>query len=110
MPIDRKAAIAAYKDRSVAAGVYAIRCPPSGEIWLGQATDLAAIQNRHWFSLRLGAHVNRAMQAAWARHGADALTFEPLQLMPDSDDPAARSRQLQAALRAWRAELAAPAA
>lgn len=33
---DRKAAIAAYKERKVIGGVYAVRCAATGEVWVGR--------------------------------------------------------------------------
>jgi hypothetical protein len=109
MNIDRKAAIAAYKDRKVEAGIFAIRCLATGAQWLGQAPDIATIQTRHWFSLRLGSHSNRALQAAWLAQGEAGMAFEVLELLPDEDDPIARTSQLRDALRRWRNQLAAPA-
>jgi hypothetical protein len=107
MSIDRKAAIAAWKDRKVEAGIFAIRCP--GGVWLGQAPDISTVQTRHWFSLRLGTHSNRALQAAWQAHGEAGFAFEILELLPDEDDPVARSSQLRDALRRWRNQLGAAA-
>jgi hypothetical protein len=34
--MDRKAAVAAYKERKSACGIYALRCGPSGEVWVGR--------------------------------------------------------------------------
>ncbi len=65
MSIDRKAAIAAYKERKTIAGIYVVRCAASGEAWVGQAPNLETIQNRIWFSLRQGSHTCRSLQAAW---------------------------------------------
>ena len=70
---DRKAAIAAYKKRKSAAGIYAIRCVPTGQSWVGQTLNLETIQNRIWFSLRAGGHSNRELQRAWVAHGAGCL-------------------------------------
>jgi hypothetical protein len=109
MNIDRKAAIAAYKDRKVEAGIFAVRCPATGEVWLGQAPDVATVKTRHWFSLRLGSHSNRALQAAWRAQGEDGMVFEALELLPDEADANARASQLRDALRRWRNQLAAPA-
>jgi hypothetical protein len=47
---DRKAAIAACKKRKTAAGIYAVRCAPTGQTWVGQTLNLETIQNRIWFS------------------------------------------------------------
>jgi hypothetical protein len=36
----RKAAVAAYKDRKVAAGIYVVRCAATAQQWAGSAPDL----------------------------------------------------------------------
>ena len=109
MSIDRKAAIAAWKERKPAAGIYAIRCVPSGERWLGQAADLATVQNRHWFALRMGSHTNRALQAAWTQHGAEAMVFEVVEALAEEDDATVQASRLRNALRRWRDETGAAA-
>ena len=43
---DRKAAVAAYKERKLKAGIFAIRFPAIGEVWVGQAWDRTMIRNR----------------------------------------------------------------
>ncbi len=58
--IDRKAAIAAYKERKPAVGIYLIRCRASGQCWIGASPTLETIQNRHWFTLRQGSFPTRA--------------------------------------------------
>ena len=63
--IDRKAAIAAYKERKPAVGIYLIRCRASGQCWIGASPTLDTIQNRHWFTLRQGSFPQPALQAAW---------------------------------------------
>ena len=50
----RKAAVAAYKERKVETGIYAVRCTASDQVWVGIAPDLSTIQNRLWFTLRQG--------------------------------------------------------
>lgn len=75
---DRKAAVAAYKERKAAAGIYLVRCLASGERWAGQAPDLSTIWNRVWFTLRHGSHRARSLQEAWNTHGEAAFAFEEL--------------------------------
>jgi hypothetical protein len=58
---DRKAAIAAYKERKTIAGIFVIRSKASAEQWVGQAPNLEKIQNRIWFSLRQGNHTCRSL-------------------------------------------------
>nr|WP_294914360.1 GIY-YIG nuclease family protein [uncultured Neokomagataea sp.] len=83
----RKAAVAAYKERKVEAGIYAIRCTSSDQVWVGSAPDLATIQNRIWFTLRQGSDPHRSLQEAWITHGSDAFSFEIVEKMDDQDDP-----------------------
>ena len=109
MSIDRKAAVTAWKDRKSVPGIYAIRCMPTGERWLGQAADLATVQNRHWFALRMGSHTNRVLQAAWTQHGADALVFEVVEHLAEEEDATVQSSRLRNALRRWRDETGAAA-
>jgi hypothetical protein len=106
---DRKAAIAAYKERKAAPGVFAVRCPATGEVWVGHAPDLATIRNRIWFALDHGSHRTASLQAAWNAHGADGLGFEELERI-EADQPAyARDKALKERTAAWREELAAAA-
>ena len=52
MTSDRKAAIAAYKERKTIAGIFVIRCKASPQAWVGQTPNLEKVQNRIWFTLR----------------------------------------------------------
>lgn len=102
---DRKAAIAAYKKRKSAAGIYAVRCAPTGQAWIGQTLNLETIQNRIWFSLRAGGHSNRELQSAWAAHGADAFGFEPLEQLKEEEQPYVRDSLLKERFIHWRSAL-----
>ena len=57
--------------------------------------NLDTIQNRIWFSLRMGSHTNRDLQSAWAAHGADAFSFEPLEQLEDEELPYVRDTLLK---------------
>lgn len=105
--IDRRAAIAAYKERTVRAGIYAVRCPATGAVWVGQAANLDGIANRVWFSLRHGGHPNRALQQAWQAHGAEGLVLEVLEILAEEESAYLRGRQLKARLAHWQAHLGA---
>ena len=102
---DRKAAVAAYKKRKSAAGIYAVRCAPTGQAWIGQTLNLDTIQNRIWFSLRAGGHSNRELLSAWAAHGADAFTFEPLEQLKDEELAYVRDNLLKERVVHWRSAL-----
>lgn len=72
----RREAIAAYKERTIIPGIYAVRCVATGACWVGRAPDLSTIQNRLWFTLRLGSSPHRALQQAWRQNGAESFSFE----------------------------------
>ena len=109
MSIDRKAAIAAYKERKTIAGIYVVRCASSGEAWVGQASNLETIQNRIWFSLRQGSHTCRSLQAAWTAHGPDGLTFEACERLEEEETLYIRDALLKERAQHWRAQLNAEA-
>lgn len=103
----RKAAVAAYKERKVESGIYAIRCPAAGRAWVGIAPDLATIKNRHWFTLRHGGHPAAALQAAWAAHGEAGLLFEILERLDDEIGGFTRECLLKDLQADWCARLGA---
>ena len=100
---DRKAAIAAYKERKVFAGIYAVRC--------GQALNLEKVQNRIWFTLRQGGHPCRSLQAAWKAHGEAGLTFAECERLDEDETETAyiRDALLKERMQRWLAELKAEA-
>ena len=102
---DRKAAIAAYKKRNAAAGIFAVRCQASGQVWVGQTLNLDTMQNRIWFSLRLGSHANADLQRAWSAHGEANFAYEPLQQLDDEELAYVRDKLLKEREVHWRATL-----
>ena len=109
MTSDRKAAIAAYKERKTIAGIFVIRCKASAGQWVGQAANLEKIQNRIWFTLRQGSHTCRSLQAAWTAHGPDGLTFEECERLDEEATPYIRDALLKERGMHWREELGAEA-
>lgn len=106
---DRKAAIAAYKERKTAAGIYAVRCRATGQAWVGHAPNLCAIQNRLWFTLRQGLCRQASLQAAWNAHGPDAFQCATVEAFDEETLGHVRDRMARERLEHWRAELAAEA-
>lgn len=102
---DRKAAIAAYKERKVVAGVYVVRCEPSGERWVGGVPNLDTIQNSLWFQLKLRSCPHRTLQAAWNAHGPDGFVFEVLERFEPEEDSGYRRAELRTRARHWGTEL-----
>lgn len=103
----RKAAIAAYKERKGAAGIYAVRCTATGAVWVGQSPNLDTVQNRVWFTLRFSGNLNRALQKAWDDHGAEHFTFDVVEQLKDDDLAYSRDALLKERLAHWRAALGA---
>src|SRR6476659_6914489 len=102
----RRAALAAYKERKTAAGIYAVRCAAAGLQWPVLRTTWA-IRNRLWFELRLGSSPHRSLQAAWQARGGDGFTFEVVQRLDEELDPYFRDRLLKERLAHWCTALAA---
>jgi hypothetical protein len=105
--VDRKAAVAAYKERKIVAGIYAVRCVPTGQRWLGKAVELSRVQNGLWAGLRMGTSYFKTLQAAWNEHGEAAFVLEEIERFPDDVEPIARPRVLKERLEHWRDELGA---
>jgi hypothetical protein len=104
---NRKAAIAAFKKRKTAAGVFAVRCAASGQTWVGQTLNLDTVQNRIWFSLHVGGNANPDLKSAWVAHGAGAFSFEPLEALEDEELPYVRDTLLKERAIHWRTVLKA---
>ncbi|MFC3712123.1 GIY-YIG nuclease family protein [Sphingoaurantiacus capsulatus] len=104
--MDRKAAIAAYKERKTVAGIYAIRCLATGEAWVGRAPDLDSIWRCLSFEFSAGSRRTAGLQAAWNAHGAEGLSFEVLEKVDEEIDYV-RDKLLKSQLDHWTATLGA---
>lgn len=104
---DRKAAKAAYKEQKIVAGIYAVRCLPAGQVWVGAAPNLETIQNRIWFSMRHSVSSFRPLQSAWEEHGEGSFTFEELERLDDGVSPYRRKDLLQERAVYWQEALQA---
>jgi hypothetical protein len=110
MTSDRRALVAAYKERKSVAGVFALRCAATGETFVGEALDIDKVFNRLIFSLRAGAHPRPRLQAAWSAHGEAAFAFETLERLPEAPSIYARDAALRGRRDHWRKALdASPA-
>jgi hypothetical protein len=103
----RKAAVAAYKKRTSAPGIYAVRDAASGKVWVGRTADLATIENRVWFGLRHGGHSCRDLLAAWRAADGRGFAFERLEALEPQETPYVLDSLLKERLAHWRATLAA---
>ncbi|WP_136635435.1 GIY-YIG nuclease family protein [Pseudooceanicola onchidii] len=99
MTIDRRAARTAWKDRDTEWTVYVART--GGQAWVGVSTNVAAIQNRLGFTLRLGDCRTKGMQAAYD----GTLTIEELEILDPALGPLARQDAIKDRRAHWCAEL-----
>lgn len=106
----KKAAIAAYKERKLAAGIYAVRCSATGQVWVGSTPTLDSTQNRIWFSLRHGGSPFPAMQQSWNEHGSDSFSFEKLEQLSEEESGYVLSSRLEERAQYWTEKLGALAA
>ncbi|CAH1673489.1 MULTISPECIES: GIY-YIG nuclease family protein [unclassified Chelatococcus] len=102
---ERKALVAAYKERKTVTGLYAIECTATGAHWAGRAPDISTIWNRLEFTLGQGLHRHSGLQAAWHAHGGHAFRLRILETVDDDMPSFAAERLLRERLAHWCAEL-----
>lgn len=100
-PFDRKAALRAYKERKPRPGIYAVRHTASGQAWAGAAADLDTTRNGLWHALDAGRHLDRGLQAAWARDGAGAFEYLILEVLEEEMGPLVLKETLKARQSEW---------
>lgn len=106
---DRKAAIAAYKEQKVIAGVFAVHERTGGKVWIGTAPNLDTIQNRIWFSLKGNVYRGRSLQTAWSEGSESDFRFEVLEAIDEETDTYIRDKKLKERQAEWISKLQAEA-
>ena len=106
---DRKAAIAAYKERKPAHGVFAVVCTATGEVWVGRSRHVDSQRNGLWFTLGMGTSPHSSLQAAWKQHGEREFRFEELERLRDDFPEMLRAGELKKRQALWSARLQASA-
>lgn len=102
----RKELLRAYKEAKPPCGVFALRCAEN--TWIGASPNLAAQENQIRFTLKMGKHPNKGLEAAIARHGAAAFAYEVLESIDDPDlTPMGRTDLLKRRVAHWVETLAA---
>jgi hypothetical protein len=76
-----------YLERPKKAGVFQVKNTANGRVLLGSSLNLHGPLNSHRFTLEIGSHRNKALQADWDAFGADKFVFEVLEEVKPSDDP-----------------------
>jgi len=77
-----------YQEAPKETGIFRITNTANGKIYLGSSLNLHGPLNKHAFMLKMGSHINKALQADWNKCGADAFAFEIVEKVKPSDDPA----------------------
>ncbi|MCZ2151510.1 MAG: GIY-YIG nuclease family protein [Bryobacterales bacterium] len=104
---ERKEAIRKFKERKPLLGIFAVRCAPTGRLWIGSSRNLGAAKNRIWFCLSHGSHSGKSLQEEWNTHGESAFHYEALEKLPDDVHPLAISGLLQEKRKQWIAQTGA---
>lgn len=95
-----------YLETKTRAGVYAIRNQLTGRALVAGSANVQGSLNRHLFELRHGTHRNRRLAQDWAAGGESSFTFEVLDLLKHSDDPAFdAAEELEQLTGLWRQEI-----
>jgi hypothetical protein len=102
----KKDLIREYKERKRSAGIFAVRCTATDEVWVGPSRNLDKEQNSLWFQLRMNGHMNKTMQAAWNAHGEAGFAYEVLEEIAD-DNPQLVGLLLKERDAKWREQLGA---
>lgn len=76
-----------YLERPKPAGVFQVKNTANGKVLLGSSLNLNGALNGHKFTLKIGSHRNKALQADWDRYGAEAFVFEILEVVQVREDP-----------------------
>lgn len=107
--MNRKEAIRAYKEAKVPAGAFAVRCTATGRVWVGSSSNLHAIKNRMWMTLRMGSQPEKSMQQDWNTHGEGAFEYEILETLKDDVLPMSLPGMLKEKKAEWVQQLSAEA-
>ena len=106
----RKDIARAWTERKRLQGVFAVRCAPTGQVWVSASRNLDTKENNLWFALRNGGHPNRVVQAAWNAHGGGAFSYGIVEELSDEGlTQVGFADRLKARERHWREALAATA-
>jgi len=107
--MNRKEAIAEYKNRKTPRGTFSVRFADDGPAWVDATPDLEAAKNSLLFSLRNGLHINKGLQAEWNTHGESAFRYEVLEKLDDDLAPMAWRDLLKDKRKEWLEKLGARA-
>jgi hypothetical protein len=99
--MNRKEAIAEYKNRKTPRGTFMVRFADDGPVWVDATPDLDAAKNGIVFTLRNGLHRNKDLQAEWDRQGEAAFRYEVLEKLEDDLAPMVWGDLLKEKKKEW---------
>ncbi len=76
-----------YMERKKPSGIFQVKNTVNGKVLLGSSLNLEGPLNGAKFMLKIGRHVNEALQKEWNEYGADSFVFEILEVVKVSEDP-----------------------
>ena len=75
-----------YREAPKEAGVFRITNTANGKVYLGSSLNLHGPLNKHRFGLKMGSHINKALQADYTLFGERAFVFEIVETVRRTDD------------------------
>lgn len=85
---DKKTLKDQYKQAVQPMGVYQIKNLANGKIFIGASKNLPGKINSHRFQLKMGSHMNMALQNEFTHFGEINFSFEVLDKLEPKEDPA----------------------
>lgn len=76
--MNRKELKRQYKETQHPMGLFRVRNTVNGKVFIGTSVNLSVALNSQKAKLRLGGHVNSALQSDWNQLGPDAFEFDIL--------------------------------
>jgi len=96
----------AYKEKASVPGVFQIKNKITGKILLVSSLNIEGPLNAHEFMLSSRSHWNRVLQAYDKKYGAEAFSFDILDIVEIRDEPDFRVKdELETLERLWLEEL-----
>ncbi len=99
--MNRKEAIAEYKNRKIPRGTFSVRFGDDEPVWVDATPDLGAAKNGLLFALRNGVHINKELQAEWNARGESQFRYEVLEKLDDDLAPMAWRDLLKDKRKEW---------
>ncbi|HEY9166410.1 MAG TPA: GIY-YIG nuclease family protein [Candidatus Kryptonia bacterium] len=97
-----------YKETLQPMGMYQIKNLFDGKIFIGSSKNLHGKLNGSRFQLRLGSHMNRALQEHFAKLGEEKFSFEIVDFLKSKDEPRYDYSDELAVLEDWWLEKLGP--